>query len=343
MPSFARKSYRHSISEALFGHPPETIDIDREGYPPSPYTGVPCIYFIHLMEPKRNSGPFPIPRLMGIDLEGIVEIGMSSDIAKKMIKFKNGVLDTDRSDPEGWKLGYAFSKCKWMREIYGYRKNLLGSTRFSIFRTEKRYLRAHESKAIDLYCSRFAEPPVLNGQVPGVNGRSAGKGPEVVSRPSAHRNKAFDPAKPKVIDLVDSPRDPLTGLSCVYRVQLMDRNDPSRPFPIPRFIGTDPEGILTIGQTTDLAHKIRDIRYGIINKKGNGEWALLAHVYDLCDRLNGIYGPREAILKYLKLTYVETRPSLLRAGEIRATNRYMFRFGELPPMCSQIPGDPRKK
>jgi len=343
MPSLPRKSCSQSISEVLFGHPPETIDMDWMGDPPSPYKNVSCIYFIHLMEPESNSGPFPIPRLIDTDFEGIVEIGMSGDLSNKLRKFKEAVLGTNRNDPEGWKLGYWFSRCKRMREMFRSREYLLGSTRFCIIRMDKRYLRPWESRTIDLSCSRFAEPPPLNGQVPGVTKRNAGKGPGIISRSPELYKKTFDPVRPRTIYLGDPPPYPLHGISCFYQVQLMDPDDPLRTFPIPRVIGTDPDGILATGKTLDLGYKVNNIRYLLKNRKGTGEWALLHHIYGLCPRLEERFGPCREIMDHLAITYYKTRPSLIGSGEIWLTDIYMTRFAELPPMCSQLPGDPRNK
>ena len=88
---------------------------------------------------------------------------------------------------------------------------------------------------------------------------------------------------------------------------------------------------------------MRTMRYQITNGKGHDEWGLFYHVYDLCDRMKEIFGPLDEVLKHLVITYVEMEPSLIRSGEIRLTDRYMTRFAELPPMCSQLPGDPRTK
>lgn len=294
------------------------------------------------MEPLRNSKPFPIPRFIDTDLEGILEIGMSGNLSNKIWKFKEAVLDTDRTDPEGWKLGYWFSRCKRMREIFRSREALLDSTRFCIVRVDRRYLRLYESRTIDLSCSRFAEPPPLNGQVPGVTRRNAGKWPGIIPRSPELYKKTFDPVRPRTIHLGDPPPYPLHGISCVYLAQLMDPDDPSRPFPIPRIIGTDPDGILAEGKTLDLGHKVKNIRYLLKNRKGSGEWALLHHVYDLCDRLEERFGPCREIMDHLAITYYKTRPSLIGSGEIWLTDRYMARFAELPPMSSVIPGDPRK-
>jgi len=145
------------------------------------------------------------------------------------------------------------------------------------------------------------------------------------------------------VNLADPPHGPLARVPGVYQVQIMNPDDPSKPFPIPRFMGTDLEGILTIGETVNLGHRINNIRYRILNRKGHDEWGLFYHVYGLCPRMKETFGPLDEVLQYLVISYVEMEPSLIRSGEIRWTDRYMGRFGEWPPLCSQMPGDPRTK
>jgi hypothetical protein len=342
MPSQARSRLSKMISEVLSGRPVELLDIDWAGYmPPSPYRGVSCVYFVHLLDPRKTSGALDVQRFMGTDPEGILEIGKRTDLADKLVHFRCAVLDSSRSDPEGWKLGFAFSKNKWMQEVFGSRQKLLDSIRFSVIRMDKRRLRAQESKGIDFYLGRFGEPPVLNGQVPGVKGRTAGR--RLKTGTVRPKSKVIRSSLVETVDLSAPLPNPLVGVSGVYWVHLMDPEDPTKFFPINRFAHTDPEGILSIGKATNLAHKISNIRYQILNNKGHGEWGLFCHMFDLCELMEELHGPREQILRHLKMSFVRTTRSQLDQVEAQQTYRYMGYFAELPPMCGQMPGNPRLK
>jgi hypothetical protein len=112
--------------------PPKTAKIDWDlKYPPSPYRFLSCIYSIHLMDPARPSRPFPIRRFMGTDPDGIIEIGQTTDLAKKIWHFGGAVIGTVGGDTEGWMLGYIYDKNKWMRNKFGSLEGLRDSTQFT--------------------------------------------------------------------------------------------------------------------------------------------------------------------------------------------------------------------
>jgi hypothetical protein len=98
-----------------------------------------------------------------------------------------------------------------------------------------------------------------------------------------------------------------------------------------------------IGRTKDLNHKIRQIRYNIRHTNRSGEWGLFDRVYDRCDGLRRLCGPKRELMDRLELTYFETARSNLDRAEIWAINEYIEQFAELPPFNSQIPGDTRWK
>jgi len=86
---------------------------------------------------------------MGIDLDGIIEKGQTTDLATKIRHFKGGLFGIRGGDSEGWTLGYIHDQSKWLRDMFGSKEDLLNSTRFTYIETDPRYLRGSECKAID--------------------------------------------------------------------------------------------------------------------------------------------------------------------------------------------------
>lgn len=302
---------------------------------PSPYTNVSCVYSAYLMDPKAPAKPMNIPRFMGNDTDGIIEIGQTVNLAKKISHFKGALFGTPRSDSGGWNLGYIYERNEWLREIFTTKQDLLEHIHFSYIETKKDLLSTNLRKAIDDHCGRFGEPPVLTNQVPGV------KWSAIALEASSEKEQAIDLSQLKMMGLTDKPQGSLERTSCVYWAYMMDASDPSTPVLIKRFGKTDPAGTLAIGQTKDLAQRIRQIRYDIKKPKRKGEWGLFYHLYKICARLRKACGPRERFMERLKIGYIETPHSNLDRGEIRAINKYISLFGELPPFNSQIPGDTR--
>jgi hypothetical protein len=307
--------------------------------PPSPYKNLSCIYFVHLMDPKDPSRYLPIQRLLGTDREGVVDIGYSADLASKMWHFKGAFFGTPRNDSGGWNLGYLYNKNEWLKKTFGTKEDLLDKVQFEYIKTPKDLRPVRARKFIDDHCGRFGEPPVLVGEFPKVLRKStspivkaaSGKGPQI------------DPEKLHKIRLIGSPLGPLTKKSCIYWAKLMDRTVRSKSVLMTRFNKTDPSGTFVIGRTKDLNHKIRQIRYDIRHTNRHGEWGLFNHVYDRCEALREVCGPRKDFMDRLELTYFETARSNLDRSEIWAINEYIEKFAELPPFNSQIPGDTRYK
>jgi hypothetical protein len=315
---------------------PFTIDLCQFD-PPTHFTPIPGNYSIHLLRPGRTGGTLPIPRFAGVDLNGTIEIGGAKSIFQKISHFKGSVLGTTQCDTEGLSFNYYFIKNKWLRRLYGTLENLVDHTRFCFTRTDPRDLRYIECKKIDANCTIFGEPPVLNGQVPGVSGKYRFRMNVPKIKAALRYRPPKSPLKQFTVPLVALPPSPLTRLSCVYSVFLMDRADPSRICSIPRFGKKDPFGILSIGKTRDLGARLRHIRNGLLHMRTKDEWSLLGHLLDVSPILRRFIGPRSDILNRLHVTYIKTAPSRLAMGEIYAFNDYIGRCGELPPLNSQMP------
>jgi hypothetical protein len=323
--------------------PSKIVSIDWNlKVPPSKYRFVPCNYSIHLLDPAGHGCPLPVPRFAGTDLSGTIEIGQTRDLATKIWRFRSSLMGTLKGDSEGWALYHFRTKNKWLKNRFGSQKELLDSIMFTFVRTDPKHLLANECKALDEYCRRFGEPPLTNAQVPGVTCEPGKHKIDLITERIARWDPATGPIPLGEARLADPPPNPLTGVPCIYFVQLMDRDDPSRPFPIQRFAGTDPSGTLVIGQTRNLAQRMRQIRSAASGNKSHGEWALFHHIYTMCTSLKNIYGPIDNILNCLRLSYIRTRSSLLVRKEVQAFNDYIRLYADLPPMNCQIPGNKRR-
>jgi hypothetical protein len=321
---------------------PKIAKIDwYQAPPPAQYRDVSCVYSIQLMDPDRPSRPLRFRRFAGTDLEGILEIGKVTDLARKIWHFKGTFLGTSRCDTEAWTFGHYYKHSKWMQDLFGSKEELLDLVRFTLVKTAPSKLLAHESRALDNYCRLFGEPPVLNGQVPSVKKKRYRDRRDLIARPSPQGAEDTGSIRLGPVPLGYNPPNPLTGVSANYTVQLMCLNDLSKPFPLHRIARTDPDGILVKGQTSNLAGRIRAIRCDLLGKHTQGEWGLFHHVYDLCPQLRKVHGPWKEIINYLVLTYVRTRPSLLVKRESQAIDNYIGLYGEAPPMNSQVPGNKR--
>jgi len=292
--------------------------------------GVPGVYRVQLMDPRHPGRPLTIDRFLGRDLQGIAGIGQTTNIGNRIVSF-HGAMNGTCHHSAGWTLGYIYDRNPWLRGIYRTRAILGDNVRFCYAEARRPSLRPAESRLTDSYCGAFAEPPMLVSQVPGVVKKARRRG-------DYFRTWLPDPGPLRLEWLTAHPKDPLTGISCIYRVHLMDPDDHSRFYPITRAGGTDPRGIMEIGQTCDLARRKRQIRFDITGRITTGEWSMFHHVWDLCDRLRDIFGTRRDLEQSLGYTCIETEPGLRRLRESQALDEYVGLFAETPPVNSQVPG-----
>jgi hypothetical protein len=120
-----------------------------------------------------------------------------------------------------------------------------------------------------------------------------------------------------------------TGYSgaAVYAVRLVERG---RVIPIPRFLGTDPEGILTIGKTSHLER--RRCRFVSGYERGHGHSAA-----NLLFRLAKF--PQMFPSATFEFVFRRARDaSLALALETRLTRQYWQLYGEAPPLTSVLAG-----
>jgi hypothetical protein len=296
-----------------------------------------CIYRIQLMDPQDPSRPLPIPRFAGIDLEGIVELGQTINLAEKMRSFPRGLRGYPWSDREGYRLCYYFHENKWLRDTFGSIEGLLHHIKFTYHPMEKKYLKDAEAQLIDYYCSIFGEPPITNLIIPNAS-RNLRLGPIDISKRVPYEPLEGQPVRQQKGWMTAHPKNPLTGVSGVYRVHLLQYEDPSRYFPIHRFGGIDHEGILKVGQTRNLGQRRIEFRAAIMEAGRHGDGEMFHYLYDICEVLRQIVGPKEGLVDRILFTYIRTSPSRLILGERRSTDQYVGCFAELPPVNSLIRG-----
>jgi len=120
----------------------------------------------------------------------------------------------------------------------------------------------------------------------------------------------------------------------VYQIRITDNKN--SPFPIPRFGGTDPDGIIYIGKSdNNLGERVdtfyRAGVYGVGSHSGGKLWYVISKKRKF----------REHTLPQdLKLQY-RTKKATDKADagdkEVRALAEYFAQYGELPPCNSNFP------
>jgi hypothetical protein len=296
----------------------------------APLRHVPGVYRVQLMDPKHPDKPLALQRFMKIDLQGIVGIGETTNLANRIVSFFGAMFGTCHHSA-GWTLGYIYERNPWLQRLYSTKEALRDCVRFSYAIIRKRSLKPTECRLTDAYCAVFGEPPMLVSQVPGVVKKARRRG-------DYFRTWMPDPGPLQQEWYTAHPKDPLTGVSCIYRVHLMDPDDHFKFFPIPRAGGTDPRGVMEIGETCDMARRKRQIRFDITGRLTSGEWSMFHHVWDLCDRLRDLFGSRKELERSLGYTCIVTPPELRRLRESQALDEYVGAFAEAPPVNSQVPG-----
>ena len=287
---------------------------------------IPCVFYVQLMDPGRPGMPFKIPRIVGTDDRGILEIEATSDLMKAMWDFRGAFHGTRRGDSVGWNLRYIYDRNEWMEEAFGAPDDLLGLVRFG-YEVPGGDLRKARSGALIRYMSSFGEPPVLQGQ-------SLRHGKEPLA--GAFGKAEF--TRPALLE----PKD-VKGVPCIYWAHLMDAEDPSRPLPLNRFHGTDPLGRLMGGKTRNLQQRLWQIWSDLVRPGRGSEWGLFRTVLGLCGGLRRMCGPLEGLRSRLGFSYMRMDRGRLGRGEVWALDGYIGGFSEMPPVNSQIPGDTRWK
>jgi hypothetical protein len=296
----------------------------------------PCIYIIQLMDPANPSEPFTINRFAAPDPNGIIQMGQTTHLVHRRSQFLAAISGKTQSS-EGLTFRLMHELNPWMREIFGPRKGLHQFLRFSYIETKKNLLLLREAQEIYKYCSLYGEPPLVVGQVPGYKRKSDPIARKVTSRP--YVRKIADEFMPtKVQWLTAPPRNPLLGVSCVYRAHIMRLKDLTRPYPIPRFGGTDIEGIVEIGHTTSFGLRKNQFKSGVVGATKKGEGGLLHFLDDECSRLQRLFGPNKDLMKCIYFSYYPTPRALLRQREWQLHNLYIRLYAEPPVLNSQLPG-----
>lgn len=115
----------------------------------------------------------------------------------------------------------------------------------------------------------------------------------------------------------------------VYAVRVINRE---AVVPIPRFLGVDREGLLTIGMTRNLERRRRQFIRG--SNKGRGHSA--ANLLCFLSKFGAL--KRCFRVPSYELSFRRTSDERqARLWEAEMTREYLVRFGEGPPLTSVIP------
>lgn len=132
----------------------------------------------------------------------------------------------------------------------------------------------------------------------------------------------------------DIPAHELPHTPSVYRLRLVERS--GVPVPIPRFLGTDEEGILHIGRARSIQRRLLRFHEAMRRRRarhaeGKLAFFLLRNVEAFARRIE----EGEWLIQY---SYV-CLPSVSAAKreEERLLKCYFKRFGELPPLNRELP------
>jgi len=115
----------------------------------------------------------------------------------------------------------------------------------------------------------------------------------------------------------------------VYRVRLVGAD---RPIPIPRFLGTDDEGILSIGTTSVMDDRRQQFVTGVEECYGHSSANLLYYL----ERFTTIKSLHAHLGYQYCFREVESREQAEKLETV-LIKTYFLRFGEPPPLNSAIP------
>jgi hypothetical protein len=122
------------------------------------------------------------------------------------------------------------------------------------------------------------------------------------------------------------------GWPGVYKIRIVDAN--GAPVIIGRFLGSDKDGILAIGESKNIAHRLRQFYRAVNGKEFKHSVAnrffLIRYIQSLrgCTFSNGV-------LEYT--AYKLENKAKARSEEERLLKTYFKIFGELPPLNGDMP------
>lgn len=120
----------------------------------------PGVYAIRLID-AASGKPIPIGRFLGIDRNGILLIGVSNDLGKRLHDFYHSYLEDARTHSEGRRLHLVSMMSKFEEEIYPE-----SSMQFHVKRIpDEEQAKHEEERLLKSYFKRFGELPPLNATV----------------------------------------------------------------------------------------------------------------------------------------------------------------------------------
>jgi hypothetical protein len=119
------------------------------------------------------------------------------------------------------------------------------------------------------------------------------------------------------------------GGPAVYELRIATDD---RPIAIPRFLGTDVRGVLSIGETGGMAFRHRQFISAIEKCYGHSEVNLLYYLLRYTP-LNKLHPKHCLEYRFRK----ERAKQAAKLAEARLIKAYVRQFGEAPPLNSAIP------
>jgi hypothetical protein len=115
----------------------------------------------------------------------------------------------------------------------------------------------------------------------------------------------------------------------VYKIRLCHTDIPAS---IPRFLGTDTNGIVSIGKTSNMEKRRLQFVRGLQKGRGHSE-ANLLHILGQHSTLATIYPDHYYEYSFLQIMQ-PGQENVIEEAQIKA---YVRQFGEVPPLNSAIP------
>jgi len=117
--------------------------------------------------------------------------------------------------------------------------------------------------------------------------------------------------------------------SAVYQVRMVD--DDLKPYSINRFLDTDKDGIVCIGESSNMEQRRKKFLSGIKYARGHSSMNLVYYL-ERHTKLKEIFNPYS-----FQYRYSTCKASERKRIKSKLTKEYFKQFGEVPPLNSVLP------
>jgi hypothetical protein len=270
---------------------------------------------IHLRAPR-------IPRLLGNDRECILYIGYGNNLRKRFNDFLSSSRNGTSTSHVGQTLFYYRHRSPGMAALIG--DDVEDHLRFSYKEIKDGDLLSAFTSYLYEYIKVFAELPPLNGAFKGISGSARGPLKARHIKEAPEQWTYID--HPSEIDHIYPKKLPV-----VYRVHLKVKG-------IPRSLKLDNDNILSIGHALSARERLLNFLDSARNGcEGHSEGVNLHRFIGLSPALRALFGGKDVSAR-LRFSYRVVDPRDLFGQENISTDRYIYPFGELPPLNCEITG-----